>query len=518
MAAERISMRKIKDVLRLFYQAGLSRRQIAQSLSISRDSVAKTLSRAIAAGLSWPLPVELDDQKLEERLYPPVRPVKERRERTIPDWSHVHRELKCKFVTLTILWQEYKVQHPDGLQYSWFCDLYRQWAGRIDPVMRQHHVYGEKLFVDYCGSTIEVIDPTTGEERKAEVFVAVLGASNYTYAEATWTQRLPDWIGSHTRAFTFFGGVPSLVVPDNLKSGVKKAHRYEPDLNPTYDEMGRHYGTAIMPTRSRAPKDKAKVETGVLIVERWIMASLRNRRFFSLAELNEAIRLLLVRLNERPFKKLPGSRKSTFEELEKPCLMPLPSTSYVFARWKKARVNIDYHIEIEGHYYSVPHQYIKVKLDIRFTETTIECFHRGRRIASHARSLRKGQHTTVREHMPEKHRAYAEWTPERIIAWAAKIGESTAALIERLIASRAHPQQAYRSCLGILRLGKAYGEDRLEAACRRALLIGSVRYKSVESILKNGLDQKPLSGDEGQTAPALEHENIRGALYYHNLN
>lgn len=412
-----------------------------------------------------------------------------------------------------LLWQEYKAAHPDGYQYSRFCELYRSWQGKLDLVMRQDHRAGEKLFVDYAGQTAEVTCPDTGEVREAQIFVAVLGASNYTYAEATWSQALPDWIGSHQRAFHFFGGVPEIVVPDNLKSGVTQAHRYEPDLNPTYQDLASHYGVAVLPARVRHPRDKAKVEAGVQLVERWILAALRGHTFFSLDELNEAISELLDRLNDRPFQKLEGSRRSLFETLERKALRPLPTNSYVYAEWKKARVHIDYHVEIEGHYYSVPYQHVKHQVDVRLTAMTVECFFKGRRIASHRRSLRKGHHTTVKEHMPPSHRHVAEWTPERMTRWAARTGEATAELVANVMASRTHPQQGYRTCLGILRLGDSYGPERLEAAARRALAIGATTYKSVASILQNGLDSRPLPGTDEADMP-VEHGNIRGAAYY----
>ena len=360
-------MRKIKEVLRLKWDAELSNRKIAKSCSIGRTAVAEYLWRAKKAGLSWPLPDGLDDLELDRRLFP-AQTVTPPGQRVLPDWSQVHHELKRKGVTLFLLWEEYKEQHPDGLQYSRFCELYRQWHGRADLVMRQDHRAGEKLFVDYCGQTVPIVDGTTGHERQAQIFVAVLGASNYTFAEATSTQALPDWIASHERAFRFFGGVPQLVVPDNLKSGVSKACRYEPDLNPTYHDLAIHYGTAVLPARVRKPRDKAKVEAGVLLVERWILARLRNRAFFSLEELNQAIRQLLERLNQRPFRKLPGSRLSVFETVDRPALNPLPDQPFPYAQWKKARVNIDYHVDLDGHFYSVPYPLIHKKLDIRFND------------------------------------------------------------------------------------------------------------------------------------------------------
>ena len=504
-------MRKIKEILRLFHGAGLSRRQVARCLSLSRDTVAVTLERAGAAGLAWPLPEGVDEARLEARLYPQPD-VPSRGERPLPDWSVVHRELRRKGVTLRLLWEEYKALHPDGYQYSWYCDRYRVWRERIDVVMRQEHRAGEKLFVDYAGQTVEVIDPSTGEVHPAQVFVAVLGASNYTYAEATRTQSLPDWVASHKRTFEFLGGVPEIIVPDNLKVGVHHPHRYEPDVNPTYQDLALHYGTAVIPTRTASPRDKAKVEVGVQIVERWILARLRHRRFFSLHELNDAIADLVDQLNRRPFKKLDGSRLELFEMLDRPVLRPLPPTPYVYAEWRKARVNIDYHVEADAHYYSVPYQYARRQLDVRITATTVECFFRGKRIASHARSMRRGRHTTQKAHMPESHRLYADWTPDRITEWAGRTGPATARLVERIIASRTHPQQGYRTCLGILRLGEAYGAERLEAAAERALAIGALSYRSVASILKHRLEERPLR--EGDHVQPVRHENIRGADYY----
>ncbi|HQU09199.1 MAG TPA: IS21 family transposase, partial [Opitutales bacterium] len=373
---------------------------------------------------------------------------------------------------------------------------------------------GEKLFIDYCGPTLDVIDPTTGEIRSAAVFVAVLGASNYTYAEATWDQKLPNWIGSHVRAFQFFGGVPALLVPDNLKSAVTKANRYEPELNRTYADLACHYSTAIVPARPYKPKDKAKVENAVLVVERWILARLRHQTFVGLAELNAAISELLKQLNHRPFKKLPGTRASQFEAIDKPALKPLPEQSYELAQFSKARVHVDYHIEVDRHYYSVPYALIKQALDVRLTLHTVECFHEGVRVASHVRSFLKGKHTTLAEHMPPSHKAYSEWSPGRFLNWALDIGPNTRDVIQRLLNQGAHPEQSYRSCFGILSLAKRYGKVRLEAAAYRALAIGSPRRHSIESILKKGLEQQPLKPNETNASPAVKHENIRGASHY----
>ena len=503
-------MRKIREVLRLHYDAGLGIRAISRSLKASPSTVREYLGRAKLQGLSWPLPESLDDAGLLQRLYP--TPAPSSRRLLPPQWSQVHRELRGKGVTLALLWEEYKAAHPEGMQYSWFCAQYRAWAAKVDVVMRQEHRAGERLFVDYAGHTVAVVSRETGERREAQVFVAVLGASSYTYAEATWTQTLPDWVASHVRAFEFFGGSTELLIPDNLRSAVSRANRYEPDTHPTYHDLACHYAVAVLPARVKKPRDKAKAEVAVQVVERWVLAALRHRTFFSLAELNAAIAKLLERLNARPFRKLPGSRRALFEQLDRPALRPLPAERYVFAEWKKARVNIDYHVEVERHYYSVPHALVGRQLDVRLTATTVECLYRGQRVASHVRSSLRGRHTTAEEHMPEKHRKMGQWSPERFTRWATTIGPHTATLIETVLRSRRHPQQAFRSCLGILRLANSYGEDRLEAAAARAVALGAHSYRSVESILKHRLDQRP--SEQIERGPAIEHTNVRGASYY----
>ena len=512
MPRTRSSMRKIREVLRQKWTLGLSVRQIATSVGLSRPAVSNYLRRAEESGLSWPLPADLDDAQLEQRLFPPPRPSNEARPE--PDWVWVHRELKRKGVTRLLLWDEYKAAHPDGYQYTAFCERYQSWRGRVDVVMRQNHRAGEKLFVDYAGQTASVIDPDTGEVREAQVFVAVLGASNYTYAEATWTQGLEDWIGSHVRALAYFGAVPEIVVPDNLKSSVTKAHRYEPKLNRTYREWGEHYGVGILPARVRKPRDKAKAETGVQVVERWILARLRNRQMFSLGELNELIGELLERLNMRPFQKLPGCRREMFETLDRPAMSALPARPYEYAEWKKVRVNVDYHVEIDRHYYSAPHALVKKGLDARITANTVELLHKGRRVASHPRSWRRAGHTTVPEHMPRAHRDYVKWTPERLIGWAAQTGPCTAAVVKHIMTTRKYPQQGFRTCLGIIRLGERYGQRRLEAACKRAIALGAYAYKNIESILKNRLENKPLPPSTPEL-PGIDHSNVRGPDYYH---
>ena len=506
-------MRKIKEVLRLHFDSGLGQRPIGRCLGLSRTTVGDYLRRAKAAGLCWPLPESLTDQQLYSQLFPPAVPVSAA-DRAAPDCAYLHTELKRKGVTLMLLWEEYQAEHPQGYRYSHFCELYRRWARTLKLSMRQIHKAGEKLFVDYAGQTLPIINPHTGEITDAQIFVAVLGASSYTFAEATFSQNLSDWLGSHRRAFEFFGGVPEIVIPDNLKSAVNKPCRYEPDLNPSYQDLAEHYGTAVIPARVRKPKDKSKAEVGVQIVERWILARLRNQAFFSLAEANAEIRKLLIDLNSRPFKKLPGSRKEAFESLDQPVLKPLPADAYTFSQWKKVRVNIDYHVEIDGHYYSVPYQLRGKQLDARITADCIECFQQRKRVASHVRSFRKGRHSTTSSHMPKSHRDYADWTPERLIRWAARSGPRTAAMTEAILSSRQHPQQAFRSVMGLIRLGKIYGPERLEAACDLALEGGATSYKSVKSILKTGLDQQPRQ----QTLPIAEpiaHDNIRGGHYYH---
>jgi transposase len=478
---------------------------------MGRTTVREYVQRAEAAGLSWPLPEGLSDGELETRLFPPAPSVEG--PRALPDWAAIHRERQRPGVTLLLLWEEYRTSHPAGYGYSRFCDLYREWRSRLPVTMRQDHKAGEKLFVDYAGQTVPVTDPKTGEVREAQIFVATMGASNFTYAEATWTQSLPDWIGSHVRTLEFLRGVPAIIVPDNLRSGVSRACRYDPEANPTYAEFAAHYNTAIIPTRVGKPRDKAKVEAGVLGVERRILAKLRDRTFFSLAELNREILLLLAEYNERPFQQLEGCRRTVFESVDQPALQPLPSTRYEYAEWAKARVSLDYHVCADGHYYSVPYRLVKEEVRIRTTLTVVEIFHGGVRVASHFRSHKKHGFTTNRDHMPEGHREHAEWTPERVVRWIGRAGEATAEVAKRILASRPHPEQGFRACMGIKRLGEVYGQERLEAACQRALAIQSPSYKSVKSILMNKLDQKPLPEPAADTPP-IEHENIRGADYY----
>jgi transposase len=511
MTQERLTMRKIAEVLRLKWDCKLSNRAIARSCAISHSTVGEYLQRAREAGLSWPLPADMGEDTLFELLFPKA-PQASSRVIPCPDWSLIHTELRKKSVTLRLLWVEYREAHPDGYGYSQFCALYREWAKHLKPSMRLSHKGGEKVFVDYAGQTVPVVDPHTGEILQAQIFIGVLGASNYTYAEAHESQELANWIGAHVRMFSFFGGAPEIVVPDNLKAGVKHPCRYEPELNPTYRDLAQHYSTAVIPARVRKPKDKAKAEVGVQVVERWILARLRNHTFFSLADLNRAIRELLDELNARPMEHLEHSRCELFEELDRPALKPLPEQPYEFALWKKARVNIDYHIEFEKHYYSVPYTLIHKEVYVRATQATLEIFHNNKRVASHRRVKSAGRHTTVSEHMPPAHQKYLEWSPERLTHWAQKTGPHTAQLVQVLIESRHHPEQAYRSCLGLLRLGERYGQERLEAACRRALPAGIHSYKGVKNILDAKLDQVEI--EEPSAVVPESHENVRGQAYY----
>jgi transposase len=516
MPAERMAMRRVREVLRLKFVGDVSTREIALRVGVAASTVRATLERFRAAGLSWPLPEEMTDAVLEARLFANAGTKQGHRRRSEPDWAAIHRELKRKHVTLSILWDEYIERDPEGYSYSRFCELYRSWEARLSVTMRQTHLGGDKLFVDYAGDTVPVIvDRLTGEVRQAQIFVAVMGASNFTYVEATWTQGLGDWLGAHTRAFAAIGGVPRLVVPDNAKVAVIKACLYEPQVNRTYGEMAAHYGTAVLPTRPRRPRDKAKVEACVLIVERWLLGRLRNRIFHSLAELNAAIGDLLRRLNEeRPIRRLGLTRRQLLEELDRPVLKPLPIEPYVFAEWRLRRVGIDYHVDVDGHFYSVPYSFARAEVEVRLTARTVEIFARGERIATHVRSSGNHKHSTVADHMPSSHRRYADWTIDRIRQEAASIGPATTALCELILERRPHPEQGFRACRGILRLVRAFGGERLEAAAARAIEIGALSYGSVRSILDHKLDRQTALKRPADGVPILHH-NIRGARYYH---
>ncbi len=512
-------MCKIKQILQLKHEAGLSRRDIVRAAGTSYGSVANYLNRAERAGISWPLPDDMDERTLARLLFPSqpnggTKPFAE------PDFPRIQIELKKKGVTKILLWEEYRQANPkDGYSYSQFCHRYQAWLGQQARSMRQTHKAGEKIFVDYCGPTIPIVNPGTGEFYGAQIFVAVLGASNYTFAYASKSQKQADWVQAHIQAFEFFGGVSEMIIPDNLKSAVLKPHRYAPVINPAYQQMANHYQTAIIPARPYKPKDKAKAEVAVQIVERWIMARLRHFTFFTLASLNQEISSLLVDLNNRPFKKLPGSRQSLFEALDKPALKPLPSARYEYKEIKAARVHVDYHIEYDKHYYSVPHHLVKEQVEVHATSTLVSIYAYGQRVASHPRSFTQAGHSTLTEHMPQAHQAMHEWSDERFLKWATEIGISTKKVVDIMLHKKRHPEQNYRTILALLNLTKKYDRERLENACHRALEINSPTRTSIESILKNGID-KIDSTHSKKTGPQEElalghHENIRGSEYYH---
>lgn len=509
-------MRKIKRVLDLNAR-GLSQRAIADGCGIAQSTVSEYLAAATAAGVTWPEAGQWDEAEIERKLYPHKPAPEFWRKHREPEWLTIQRELQQhKDLTLQLIWEEYRINQDEGYSYSRFCELYRDWLKKLDLVLRQEHRAGEKMFVDYAGATIPIYNANGEVDFAAAIFVAVLGASSYTFAEATPGQDLASWIGSHQRAFEFFGGVTELVVPDNLKSGVTKPSRYEPELNRTYEELGEHYGTAILPARPRRPRDKAKVEVGVQVVQGWIVMALRHRRFYSLGELNEAIAQLLVKLNQRRFRKRPGTRAELFEQLDRPALRPLPTHRYEVGEWETVRVNRDYHVEAQHrHFYSVPSALVDQHVELRCTATTVEVFHRGVRVASHVRSGKQGETTTRPEHRPKSHQKYMDRPPSRLIEEARVTGPTTAALVEATLAARRHPEQGYRACLGILRLAEEYPAERIEAACERALRVRAYSCQSLESILKNNLDQLPLPPkNPASPPPTLPHDNIRGADYY----
>jgi len=515
MPAKRVSMHKTKEVIRL-KSAGLTLRVIASAVKLSLGAVSNYAKAAEQAGLTWPLPEGISDDVLHALLHGHTADSVATGKYAGPDCAIIHQELKRKGVTLQLLWQEYRDQHGElAYGYSQFCTLYRRFAKTLKRSMRQTHRAGEKLFVDYSGQTVPIRDRLTGEILQAQIFVAVLGASNYTYAEATWSQQLPDWLGSHVRTFEFIGGVSAVVVPDNLRSAVDRACRYDPQINRSYAELAAHYCCAVIPARPYKPKDKAKVEVGVQIVERWILAALRKHTFFSLEELNHAIRQLLEQLNNKPFSKLPGCRKDAFRSLDAPMLKPLPAHRYQYAQWKTARVNIDYHVEYEGHYYSVPHALVGSEVDLRISAKAIECLHDNQRVAVHALSSKRGHHTTVDEHMPKSHRAHMRWTPGKLLNWAVSIGTATRDVVQFQLTHKPHPEMGYRTCLGLLSLSRQYGNERLESACQRAMALNSPYRKSVLSILQAGLDQQPLPHPPTSTEPITPiHDNVRGAEYF----
>lgn len=503
-------MRKLREFLRLHFEHKLSARAIARSLSISPSTAQSYVSRIRVAALKWPLPAELEsDEALTRVLFAEVGVVKDRR---APDWAEVHLELKKKHVTKQLLWEEYKAAQADGYQYSAFCLHYAAWASKLQLSMRQEHRVGEKLFIDFSGDGIDVINPKTGEVSKAVLFVATLGASSYTYVEPVLRQDLPSWTQCHINALRFFGGATEIWVPDNLKAGVTKADRYEPELNPTYRDLAEHFGVAVIPARVRKPKDKAKVEVAVQVAERWIIAALRKHHFFSLDEVKAAVKPLVEKLNAKVMRRVKKSRRQLYEELDAPALKPLPTRAWEYADWAKKTVGFHYHVDYLGHFYSVPFALTKQEALVRATATTVELLVRGTRVASHLRDDTPGKYTTDKAHMPKAHQDHAEWDPPRIIAWAKKVGPACAAMVEGIMSRKRHPQHGFAACVGVMNLREHYDDARIEAACARAAQVNCFSYKSVKAILKNGLDAQKL--ETPQNLPLPLHENIRGADYY----
>jgi len=507
-------MRKIREILRLHYEQKLGQRQIARAANVSQSTVHEYVVRARAANLPWPPPEDWDERQLAAALFPAAQREAKAAGRPLPDFGYVRAQLEQhRDLTKELLWEEYREQHPDGFCYSRFCKLYRRWKKQQDVVLRQEHRPGEKLFVDWAGATIP-IHHADGSITSAPLFVSALGASSYTYAEAAANQQMAAWLKVQMNALEFYGGCPQLVIPDNTKTGVTKACRYEPDVNPTYQEFAAHYRIAVLPARPRKPRDKAKVESAVQVVQRWIVMRLRRRKFFSIFEANQAIGELLEVLNHRPFRKRrEESRASLFHKIDRPALQPLPAERYDLSHWAQARVNIDYHIAFDANWYSVPYALTGELVDVRATPATVEIFHHGQRVASHLRSRARNQNVTQTEHRPKSHQAHLEWTPSRMVNWAAKVGPHTAQLVERILDDKPHPEMGYRACLGLIRLAAKYSVTRMEAAAERALLTGAIGYQRVKSILQNGLDAQPVPPPpEIRLSP--NHENLRGPEYF----
>lgn len=514
MPTPTITMRKLKEILRLKYGAELTHRQIAPSLAISPSVVSRYANRAAQLGITqWPLPAHWNDATLKREF---LKTKVQLRKYTLPDCAEVHKALSAKTVTLQLLWEEYAERHPGGhYSYNHYCRLYKAWTKTLSLSMRQVHKAGEKLFIDYCGPTLPVINPDTGEYRQAQVFVATLGASSYTYAEATWSQTLEDWVMSHVRCFDYLGGTPVMVVPDNLKSSTSRACRYDPDINPTYQQMLAHYQVAVIPARPAKPKDKAKVESAVQVVERWIMGKLRYETFFTLQALNQRITELLENLNQKPMQKRKDSRKALFEQLDKPALNPLPQQSYQYTQVKKVRVHVDYHIDIDRHYYSVPYQLMREQLEAHISNELVTLYHHGEVVAIHPRQRHSG-YSTQEKHMPAAHRHQGKWTPESLIEWASMAGEHVKAYVTHILETRSHPEQGYRYVLGVIGLYKRYGYARLDKACQRAQATGIYRLKGLKSILEKGLDKHAIVPTPASDPLAeLDHDNVRGSHYYH---
>lgn len=511
MATRRLKMKRIKELLAMYFRQVLSYREIGRQLGLSKSSVQNCVARYEVSGLTPEDLAGLDEEELAKRLYAPAKPGVER---PMPDFSHVQREMRRKGVTLQLLWKEYRSEHPDGLGLTQFCRHFKHWSHKLEPVMRQIHKAGEKAFVDWSGDGVPVVDPVTGEVREVPLFVGVLGASGYTFACATESQELRCFVEAHEWMYRFFGGVPAITVPDNDRSAVKKADRFEPELNATFRDMARHYGTVVMPTRVRKPRDKAKVENAVLQMQRWILGRLRNHVFHSVAEVNDAIALILAEYNAQLYQGMDVSREDLWRAQDLPALGPLPAEPFEYGEWSRHRVHADYHVKVGGNQYSVPHTLLGKDVDVYLTARTAQVYHQGHRVASHRRLTGKHQFSTEEGHMPRNHQEQAQWTPERLLRWAAQTGPQTEALVERIMAEREHPEQGFRACMGVVSLVRRYDAQRVEKACERALLLRTASYKSVKCILDHGLENQPLPGHPPQPAPVLLHENIRGADHY----
>ena len=513
MARKGISMRKAREILRLKHELDLTNRQIGSILKMSHVTVGTYLRLAEEASMGWPLPAEVQEARLMELLRASAKPPEEA-SRSLPDMDRIYREMKRKHMTLQLLWEEYRREQPEGYAYTQFCEYYKRFRSKLDVSLRQEYKAGEMMLVDWVGDTLPLWDPATGENGPAYLFVAVLGASNYTFARAYEDKQMASWIDAHIQAWEYFGGVTRLTILDNEKTGVTTAGRYEMDVNRTYEELTQHYGTGALPTRPREPRDKAKAESAVLNAERRILAVLRDQRFFGLVEMNSAIGRALKELNERPFQKMPGSRLTLFEQMERPALRPLPATRYELATWKKAKVNIDYHVQVDCHLYSVPYRLVNEEVEVRSTRRMVEIFHRGERVTAHPRSSLRGKATTDPMHRPPAHQEHLSWTPERLAEWARNaIGENGRQVVSRILKDQSYPERGYRSCLGLIRLARRYGPERADRACLRAVQADACSYRSVDSILKTGLDRQPLN-QTAELAGLVIHENVRGAEYY----
>ena len=503
-------MEKNREILRMHNQ-GFSQRSIAASCGCSRNTVAKVIDRAKEMGVDYSS--DISETEWEAMLFSELGAQSGYKQ---PDYDYIHRELAKSGVTLRLLWNEYCdsccLAGEVPYMYTQFCLYYREWAERTKATMRIHHKPGEKMEVDWAGNTMSLRDNLTGDEIKVYIFVAVLPCSGYAYVEGFLSQKQESWIQAHVNAYQYFDGVTRIIVPDNLKTGVTRIDWYTAEIQKTYQELAEHYGTAVIPARVRRPKDKPSVEGAVGVVSTWIMAAVRNRQFFSLTELNAAVREKLEVFNTTPFQKKLGCRKDAFLE-EREYLIPLPKQPYELATWKVATVQFNYHVAVLKQYYSVSHEYIKQKVDVRITKNTVEIFYGGNRVASHVRLYgRDGQYSTVVDHMPPNHQKFLEWDGERFRKWAGSIGDNTKAVVEAILASYKVEQQGYRSCMGLLKLADKYSVSRLEAACKRALSYTSnPGYKSIQSILKTGSDKL-----EQETVPdsSSEHGFTRGAAYY----